>query len=146
MTSGLTIGTVTVATDVADPADHAVVTVPVTNTGTADVRAHVALTLPAGWRRVPVVRRAGRRPVAQVEVKVPVVVPLDRASTEPVPVDVVVRRAGATLAQRSVDLTLDAPRPPASPRSTTSTSATPPRRTRTPCRSPRAAAPTPRPA
>ncbi|GAA4724662.1 hypothetical protein GCM10023350_03840 [Nocardioides endophyticus] len=113
VTSGLTVGTVTVATDVADPADHAVVTVPVSNTGTADVRAHVALTLPAGWRSVPssdVLVPAG----GQIDVKVPVVVPLDRASTGPVPVDVVVRRAGATMAQRSVDLTLTAPRPPAS--------------------------------
>jgi hypothetical protein len=113
VTSGLTIGTVTVAADVADPADHAVVTVPVSNTGTADVRAHVALTLPAGWRSVPssdVLVPAG----GQVDVKVPVVVPLDRASTDPVPVDVVVARAGATLAQAGVDLTLAAPRPPAS--------------------------------
>lgn len=113
VTSGVTIGTATVATDVADPADHAVVTVPVANTGTADVRAHVALTLPAGWRSVPssdVLVPAG----GQVDMKVPVVVPLDRAGTEPFAVGVAVRRAGATLDEKSVELTLVAPRPPAS--------------------------------
>ncbi|SDC89745.1 Ig-like domain (group 3) [Nocardioides lianchengensis] len=112
VTSGLAVGTVTAATDATDPADHAVVTVPVSNSGTTDVRAHVALTLPAGWRTVPssdVLVPAG----GQVDVTVPVVVPLDRASTEPITVDVAVRRAGATLAERTVDLTLTAPRPPA---------------------------------
>ncbi len=83
-----------------------------TNSGTSDVRANVALTLPAGWRSVSssdVLVAAG----AQVMVKVPVVVPLDRVSPESVAADVVVRRAGVTLAQRSVDLALDLPRPPA---------------------------------
>jgi hypothetical protein len=110
VTSGLAIGTVSAATDVADPADHAVVTVPVSNTGTADVRAHVALTLPTGWRSVPssdVLVPAG----GQVDVLVPVVVPLDRNS-DPITVDVVVARAGATLVERSVSLALALTRPP----------------------------------
>ncbi|SFA82046.1 Ig-like domain (group 3) [Nocardioides alpinus] len=114
VTSGLTIGAVTIAADAVDPADHAVVSVPVANAGTADVRAHVGLTLPLGWRTAPSsdVRVAAGE---QVVVAVPVVVPLDRVSNEPVPADVRVGRAGATLAERTVELTLalPTPRPPA---------------------------------
>ena len=41
VTSGLEIGDLAAALDGADPSEHATVTVPVSNTGTADVRAHV---------------------------------------------------------------------------------------------------------
>ena len=53
VTSGLEIGDLATVVDGDDPSEHATVTVPVTNTGTADVRAHARLTLPTGWKAVP---------------------------------------------------------------------------------------------
>jgi alpha-L-rhamnosidase len=109
--SGLTVGAVTAAADPGEPADHARVTVPVTNGGTADVRANVQLALPEGWRSVPspdVLVPAGQ----QVSVTIPVVVPLDRVSGAAVPVDVDVRRAGVSLATSSGSVALDLARPP----------------------------------
>lgn len=112
--SGLTIGTVTSEIDGTDPNDHATVTVPVSNTGTVAVRAHVRLGLPTGWRSVPstdVVIPAKK----EVAVAVPVIVPLDRVSGASVPVDVDVRRAGASLATGKATLTFDLARPPVGP-------------------------------
>ncbi len=63
--SGLTVGTVTAALDGDDPSEHATLSVPVTNGGTSDVRAHVAASVPAGWGSVPsgdtLIRRAAPR-------------------------------------------------------------------------------------
>lgn len=111
VTSGLEIGDLTTVVDGADPSEHATVTVPVTNTGTADVRAHARLTLPAGWKSVPsthVLVKAGD----QAELEVPVVVPLDLVGgAVPVTVDVV--RGGDELVSADASVTVDLPRPPA---------------------------------
>ncbi|WP_244930969.1 family 78 glycoside hydrolase catalytic domain [Nocardioides sp. W7] len=111
VTSGLAVGTVTAAVDGDDPSDHATVTVPVSNTGSAAVRAHVALTLPAGWRSVSsadVLIPAGE----SVDVDVPVVVPLDLVGGA-VPVTVDVRRGGVSLVSSEATVSVDLPRPPA---------------------------------
>lgn len=95
VTSGLTVGAPTAVLDGGDPSEHATVSVPVTNTGTAAVRAHVALVPPADWRTVPsgdVLVPAG----AEVAVEVPVVLPLDLVGG-PVPVTVEVRRGASVL-------------------------------------------------
>ncbi len=110
VTSGLEIGDLATVVDGDDPSEHATVTVPVTNTGTADVRAHVRLTLPTGWASVPssdVLIKAGE----QAALSVPVVVPLDRVAGA-VPVTVEVVRGVDRLAGSDASITLDLPRPP----------------------------------
>ena len=110
VTSGLEIGDLTTTVDGDDPSEHATVTVPVTNTGTADVRAHAVLTLPAGWQAVPssdVLVPAGE----QADLEVAVVMPLDLVGgAVPVTVDVV--RGGDGLVSADSSITVDLPRPP----------------------------------
>ncbi|WP_127479258.1 family 78 glycoside hydrolase catalytic domain [Nocardioides pantholopis] len=111
VTSGLDVGALTTALDGSDPSEHATVTVPLSNTGGADVRASVALTVPAGWGTVPsadVLVPAG----GTAAVEVPVVLPLDRVGGA-VPVTVAVRRAGVLLASAETTATFDLPTPPA---------------------------------
>ncbi|WP_182525362.1 family 78 glycoside hydrolase catalytic domain [Nocardioides dongkuii] len=110
VTSGLEIGDLAVAIDGADRSEHATVTVPVANTGTADVRARVVLTVPDGFGSVPsaeVLVPAG----GESAVEVPVVLPLDLVGGA-VPVTVDVRRAGASLVSAETTATFDLPRPP----------------------------------
>jgi hypothetical protein len=110
VTSGLEVGDLTTVVDGDDPSEHATVTVPVTNTGTADVRAHARLTLPAGWKSVPstdVLVKAG----GQAGLEVPVIVPLDLVGGS-VPVTAVVVRGGDELASSDASITVDLPRPP----------------------------------
>ena len=129
VTSGLSIGTVTATMGDAEPVEHATVKVPVTNGGNADVTGHVVVTLPEGWKSVPsdrVTVPAGGTATAEV----PVVVPLDFVAG-PVAATVDVRRAGATLVSADANPAFDLVTPPSDGGSTTSTSATPPRRVRT---------------
>ncbi len=110
VTSGLEIGDLTTVVDGDDPSEHATVTVPVSNTGTADVRAHARLTLPPGWKSVPsidVLVAAGR----QADLEVPVIVPLDLVGGA-VPVTVDVLRGRDTLVSADASMTVDLPRPP----------------------------------
>lgn len=110
VTSGLEVGDLETAVDGTDPSEHATVSVPVTNTGTAAVRAHVALDLPAGWRSVPsadTLVPAGE----QVVLKVPVVVPLDRVD-DAVAVTARVVRAADELARRESTIRVALPHPP----------------------------------
>ncbi|MEO9322933.1 family 78 glycoside hydrolase catalytic domain [Nocardioides sp. C4-1] len=110
VTSGLEVGTPTATLDGADRSEHATVTVPITNTGTAAVRAHVALALPAGWRSVrsaDTLLPAGRT----TPVTVPVIVPLDVVAGS-VPLTAAVRRGADTLASREAGVTITLPRPP----------------------------------
>jgi alpha-L-rhamnosidase len=110
VTSGLEVGEVTAVVDGADRSEHATVSVPVTNAGEVDVRAHVALTVPGGMRTVPsadTLLPAGET----TTVDVPVVLPLDLVGgSVPVTVDVV--RGGDELATRDASITVDLPRPP----------------------------------
>jgi hypothetical protein len=111
VTSGLEVGDVTAALGAGDPAEHATLSVPVANTGAADVRGHVEVDLPDGWHPVPspdVSLPAGRTTV----VEVPVVVPLDVvAGSTPVSVSVV--RGSTTLASKDTTVSFDLPTPPA---------------------------------
>ncbi|RYB94206.1 alfa-L-rhamnosidase [Nocardioides oleivorans] len=110
VTSGLTIGDLAARVDGADPTEHATVSVPVTNTGSADVRAHALVTLPQGWKSVPssdtLVPAGGT-----VTLEVPVVVPLDLVGGT-VQAGVSVVRRGDVLASRTGSITVDLPRPP----------------------------------
>ncbi|WP_244928037.1 family 78 glycoside hydrolase catalytic domain [Nocardioides sp. W7] len=111
VTSGLEIGTLTATVDGADPSEHGTVTVPVTNTGSADVRAHAALTLPPGWKTVP--SRDLRIPAGEsVDLEVPVVLPLDRVGG-PVEVGVTLERGAATLASAQGAVSFGIVTPPA---------------------------------
>ncbi len=110
VTSGLELGDLSTTMDGTDVSEHATVTVPVSNTGSADVRAHAALTLPEGWASVPsedVVVPAG----GQVDMQVPVIVPLDHVAGD-VPVEVEVRRAGILLSSADDVATFTLPTPP----------------------------------
>jgi hypothetical protein len=110
VTSGLDIGTVSAELADGDPTEHATLSVPVSNTGTSDVRAHVAATLPDGWRSVPsdeVLVPAGGSATATV----PVIVPLDLVGG-PVQVTLDVRRAGVSLASKETTVTFDLVVPP----------------------------------
>lgn len=110
-TSGLEIGAVSAQMGSGDPTEHATLSVPVTNTGTSDVRAHVTAALPDGWRSVPsdeVAVPAG----GSATLTIPVIVPLDLVGG-PVPVTIDVRRAGASLATKDATATFDLAVPPA---------------------------------
>ncbi|WP_205472699.1 family 78 glycoside hydrolase catalytic domain [Nocardioides sp. SYSU D00038] len=110
VTSGLVVGAVTGALDAGDPAEHATLSVPVTNEGSRPVRARVVATLPAGWRSVPsdeVVVPAG----GSVTATVPVVVGLDRVGG-PTAVSVAVVRGGATLATKDASVSFPVTAPP----------------------------------
>ncbi|WP_205471071.1 family 78 glycoside hydrolase catalytic domain [Nocardioides sp. SYSU D00038] len=110
VTSGLTVGDVTVAPGAGDPVERATLSVPVTNTGTGAVRAQVVATLPAGWRSAPsdeVVVPAG----GTVTATVPVTVPIDRVGGA-VPATVTVQRAGVALATKDVAPVLPVVVPP----------------------------------
>ena len=110
VTSGLEVGDLTTVVDGDDPSEHATVSVPVTNTGTADVRVHASLDLPQGWRAVPspdtLVPAGGT-----ATLDVPVVVPLDLVGGA-VPATVHAARRGDELASADASITVDLPRPP----------------------------------
>ncbi|WP_340539782.1 family 78 glycoside hydrolase catalytic domain [Nocardioides sp. GXZ039] len=110
VTSGLEIGTPALALDGADPSEHATLTVPVRNAGTADVRVHAAVSLPDGWAAVP--SRDTLVPAGEsTDLTVAVVVPLDVVGG-PVPVTVDLVRGADELASSEASVTLDLPTPP----------------------------------
>lgn len=110
VTSGLDVGEASLVVDGSDRSEHATITVPVANTGTAAVRAHVALGVPAGWRSVT--SADVRIPAGEsVDVLVPVVLPLDLIAGAQ-PLTVVVRRGAATLTSAETTVSVDLPRPP----------------------------------
>ncbi len=112
VTSGLAIGSVTATMGDGEPAEHATLSVPVTNAGTTAVTGHVVVSLPEGWRSVPsapVTVPAGGTATATV----PVVVPLDLVGG-PTAATVELRQAGRSLVSVDATPVFALPTPPTS--------------------------------
>jgi alpha-L-rhamnosidase len=110
VTSGVSLGDASFEQGPDTPVRHAVLHVPVTNTGDAEVRGHVDATLPDGWKSVASSRvtvPAGQTVTADV----PVVVPLDMVGG-PVTATLRFRDAGATLASADGSPSFDLATPP----------------------------------
>lgn len=110
VTSGVTIGSVTTTPGADLPAEHATMTVPVTNTGSDDVTAHVVASLPDGWTSVPSAEQtipAG----STASLTVPVIAPLDVVGGA-IPATVSVVQSGVTLASSDQSMEFDLPTPP----------------------------------
>jgi hypothetical protein len=110
VTAGVTLGGPAFVQGPDQPVDHAVLQVPVTNTGDAEVRGHAVATLPGGWKSVASPRitvPAGQTVLADV----PVVAPLDLVGGK-VSAGIAFRDAGVTLATTDAMPSFDLATPP----------------------------------